>query len=251
MPRFILPYFPHPSFFIFIFALTLGALMLLLRFVFVEFAFQRLGIGRLTAILLLWASLLGSNINIPVAQLPAERIEQDRVVDFWGMTYVVPRMVETGHTIVAVNLGGAVIPVLLSLYLIVRFGLGPRMLVTIVLVTWVAHQVARPVRGVGIAMPPLVPAVTAALAALLLDRARAPRTAFVAGTLGTLIGADLLNLGRLNLMNAPVVSIGGAGTFDGVFVSGIAAVLLAGFGSGSSRPRPLPAVENERNTFGP
>lgn len=77
-------------------------------------------------------------------------------------------------------------------------------------------------------MPPFVAALSAAASALLLDRPRAPRTAFVAGTMGTLIGADLLNLDRLNTMGAPVASIGGAGTFDGVFITGITAVLLTG-----------------------
>jgi uncharacterized membrane protein len=51
--------------------------------------------------------------------------------------------------------------------------------------------------------------------------------AYVAGTIGTLVGADLLNLRRVQDLGAPVVSIGGAGTFDGIFVTGILAVLLA------------------------
>ena len=51
--------------------------------------------------------------------------------------------------------------------------------------------------------------------------------AYVAGTLGTLTGADVLNLPRVRSLGAPVVSIGGAGTFDGVFLTGLAAVLLA------------------------
>ena len=42
-----------------------------------------------------------------------------------------------------------------------------------------------------------------------------------------LIGADLLNLGRIADLQAPVVAIGGAGTFDGVFLTGIIAGLLA------------------------
>jgi uncharacterized membrane protein len=46
-------------------------------------------------------------------------------------------------------------------------------------------------------------------------------------SLGTLIGADLLNLDKVQGLGAPVVSIGGAGTFDGIFVIGILAVLLA------------------------
>jgi uncharacterized membrane protein len=45
--------------------------------------------------------------------------------------------------------------------------------------------------------------------------------------LGTLIGADLMNLGSIQGLHAPVLSIGGAGTFDGVFLTGILAVLLA------------------------
>ena len=50
--------------------------------------------------------------------------------------------------------------------------------------------------------------------------------AYVSGVLGTLIGADLTNLGAIKKIGAPVASIGGAGTFDGVFLSGIIAVLL-------------------------
>lgn len=54
--------------------------------------------------------------------------------------------------------------------------------------------------------------------------------AYVAGTLGTLIGGDLLNLRRIREMAPTVASIGGAGTFDGIVVSGIVAVLLVGLG---------------------
>ena len=43
-----------------------------------------------------------------------------------------------------------------------------------------------------------------------------------------LIGADLLNLDKLRGLGTPVLSIGGAGTFDGIFMTGIMAVLLAG-----------------------
>ena len=46
--------------------------------------------------------------------------------------------------------------------------------------------------------------------------------------MGTLIGADLTNLDKVAGLGAPVASIGGAGTFDGIFLTGILAVLLAG-----------------------
>jgi uncharacterized membrane protein len=51
--------------------------------------------------------------------------------------------------------------------------------------------------------------------------------AYVAGTLGTLIGGDLLHRRQVTTLATPVASIGGAGTFDGVFLTGIIAILLA------------------------
>jgi uncharacterized membrane protein len=45
--------------------------------------------------------------------------------------------------------------------------------------------------------------------------------------LGTLLGADLLNLGAIDDLAAPIASIGGAGTFDGIFPTGLIAVLIA------------------------
>lgn len=49
--------------------------------------------------------------------------------------------------------------------------------------------------------------------------------AYVGGTLGSLVGADLANLGKVRRLGAPVAFIGGAGTFAGVFLAGIIAVL--------------------------
>jgi uncharacterized membrane protein len=64
---------------------------------------------------------------------------------------------------------------------------------------------------------------------VLIARENAAALAYVSGSLGTLIGADLLNLDAVPGLGAPVASIGGAGTFDGIFLTGIMAVLLAGF----------------------
>ena len=52
--------------------------------------------------------------------------------------------------------------------------------------------------------------------------------AYITGSGGTLIGADIVNIGRVRELGAGVASIGGAGTFDGVFSSGIVAVVLVG-----------------------
>jgi uncharacterized membrane protein len=88
-------------------------------------------------------------------------------------------------------------------------------------------MLATPVRGLGIAEPVFVPALTTAIVAVILSRRYAAPLAYIGGSLGTLIGADLLNLGEIQGLGAPVASIGGAGTFDGIFLIGILAVLIA------------------------
>jgi len=150
---------------------------------------------------------------------------------------VIPVVVEWPGTIIAVNVGGAVIPGLLSLYLLARnrlWGLG---LIAIAGVTVVCHILAEPVPGLGIALPVFVPPASAAIVALLLSRRYAAPLAYIGGSLGTLIGADLLNLGKVQGLGAPVASIGGAGTFDGIFLTGILAVLLASIFSPPVRGR--------------
>jgi len=156
----------------------------------------------------------------------------------FGVAYRVPvRHVTRNETTIAVNVGGAVIPILISAYLIMRF---PSSLLLagagVLIVSIITYSVARPIRGIGIATPALVPPLAAALAAILLtsavpisdcpvDQCRVV-TAYAGGVLGTLIGADLLNLGKIKNLGAPVASIGGAGTFDGIFLSGFIALLL-------------------------
>jgi uncharacterized membrane protein len=79
----------------------------------------------------------------------------------------------------------------------------------------------------GISVPIFIPPIVSAVVAMLLSRDHAAPLAYVSGCLGTLIGADLMNFGELAGLGASVASIGGAGTFDGVFLTGVLAVLLA------------------------
>jgi uncharacterized membrane protein len=227
-----LHFFPHPPLYTLAFFLLLGLAVVFLRYYLIGHAYERLGLSRRAALTILFAALLGSGVNIPVAQLPAQRVVEPRIIQFFGMQYVVPSVIERQSTVIAVNVGGAVIPVLLVVYLVARYGISRRSLLALAVVTLVTHLLAQPVPGVGIALPPLLPSLVTAGAAILLDPRAAPRTAFIAGTLGTLIGADLLNLGNLQSLGAPVASIGGAGTFDGIFLTGIIAVLLAGIRGG-------------------
>jgi uncharacterized membrane protein len=176
---------------------------------------------------LLLLSLFGSYVNIPVAELPAQEVVSNKEVYFFGMRYIVPLVQEWPRTVIAVNVGGAIVPTLVSLYLIFKHALYLRGLIGVAVVTTVVHWLAQPVPGLGIAVPTLIPPLIAAATALALGRRRAAPLAYIAGSLGTLIGADLMNLTHLQGLGAPIASIGGAGTFDGIFLTGIIAVLLA------------------------
>jgi len=215
-----------PLFYALLFVVLL-VVVALIEFGIVRYTADRLGIERRQVFLLLLLCLLGSYVNIPVARLAPEPVESDKIVVVHGVPYVVPVVQEGPGTIVAVNVGGALIPTGLALYLLVRNRLYLQGLAGVVMVSVVVYLLAQPVRGVGITIPTLIPPIAAALVALLLSRKQSAPLAYISGTLGTLIGADLLNLGALPGLGAPVASIGGAGTFDGVFLTGILAVLLA------------------------
>jgi len=198
-----------------------------------QYAYTKLGLSSGTALLLLLASLIGSYFNIPLAELPEREVRSGQVVEFFGMRYVVPVVADWPRTVIAVNVGGALIPSLLSVYLLLKNHIWTSAAVATLVVTIACHFLAQPVPGIGIAIPPLIPPIIAATVALLVARTNVAAVAYISGSLGTLIGADLLNLGKVQGLGAPVVSIGGAGTFDGVFLTGIIAVLLASFSGGA------------------
>ena len=222
-----LHFFPLTLPFVLFLFLLVGLLITMIEIGILGYAYEKMGINRRYVFTLLLLSLLGSYVNIPVATLPAERVVSGQEISFFGMRYVIPLVEQLQRTVIAVNVGGAVIPTLLSLYLLLKNGMVGRSAIGVAIVAAIVHAMAQPVRGMGIAVPTFVPPVVAATTALLLSRHSAPALAYIAGSLGTLIGADLLNLDKIQGLGAPVASIGGAGTFDGIFLTGILAVLLA------------------------
>jgi uncharacterized membrane protein len=197
-----------------------------------EVAFERMGFSSFEYILILIGTLIGSTINIPVARAhstePLLEVEEVRV---FGLYYRLPRLSHREvSTIISVNVGGAVIPVLVSTYLLAgHTGLLIEAAAGSILTAILVHVMARKVKGVGIVTPALLPPIAAALIAYLLAPGSPAIVAYVSGTMGALVGADLTNLGGITKLGAPVVSIGGAGTFDGVFLTGLVAVLLVPF----------------------
>ncbi len=191
-------------------------------------AFIRLGLSPGLMFWLLILTLVGSLVNIPIYRFEGPEVMGDQLVSYFGMRVRIPRVTRSPGTVLAINVGGAVIPIGLSLYLLTKMDFGVALPILVAVVTVVVNRLARPVPGLGIALPGLVPPLVAALGAYLLcpPYMRAP-VAYIASTWGILIGADLLNLGKIRQLGAPVASIGGAGTFDAIFLSGIIAVLVS------------------------
>ena len=211
--------------------LLLGALFLWLMFIWIGVisnVFQAIGLPPAIAFLALLASFLGSYINLPVAKVESGPTPPLAVVRHSGVSYRIPMRYAGARTTIAINLGGAIVPSLISIYVLSHFpgALIPALL-GVAIVTVVVNRFARPVPGLGIATPIFVPPIIAALCGYVLGGSHADAVAYVSGVLGTLIGADLLNLSKIKGLGAPVASIGGAGTFDGIFLTGIVAVLLA------------------------
>jgi uncharacterized membrane protein len=222
-----------------ILVILLAGLIILIQLGILRYAYMRLGVGPGAALLLLFGSLIGSYFNVPITILPGPPpISSGEIVDFFGMRYVVPVLVASPGTILAVNVGGAVIPALMSAYLVIRYQLWFKAALATAAIAIVIHSMATPVPGIGIAVPVFVPVVATAILAFILSRENAAPLAYIGGSMGTLIGADLLNLDKIGGLGAPIASIGGAGTFDGIFLTGILAVLLAGI---ASPPRPRAA----------
>jgi len=189
-------------------------------------AFEKLGLSPNSGLLLLFSSLFGSLINLPVARVSAEEPQTPPPV--WVGLLRGPQLHFEGTTLIAVNVGGCVIPVFFSLYLLRHTPLPLLEVVTAVAVVGaVSYYFSRPIPRLGIAMPVLIAPLTAALIAVAINIEHSAPLAYISGTLGVLIGADLLRLKDVRQLGAPVASIGGAGTFDGIFMTGIVAALLA------------------------
>src|SRR5437899_3093366 len=175
-----------------------------------QFAYSQLGIAPRYFFTWLFLSLAGSYVNLPIVRFAPEQMTRLEEVPFYGVLYAIPTVETWPGTILAVNVGGAIIPVILSLVLIAKNNLYRNAIWGVLVVSLACYLLAEPVPGLGIAIPVFYPPVIAATVALLLSRRFAAPLAYVCGSLGTLIGADLMNLGNLRGLGAPVVSIGGA-----------------------------------------
>ncbi len=203
-------------------------LIVVIQFGVVSVAFGKLGLSSHSAYLLLVSTLAGSMVNLPLFSIRSDATAATPVPPELSKLPFFRPAPFTGKTTIVVNVGGALVPLAFSFYLIDHHPLSLFQIVAAVaLVAVVAHAVSRPIPGVGIGMPMFIAPIAAALIAILLAPEERAPLAYIGGSLGVLIGADLVRLKDLRHMGAPVASIGGAGSFDGIFITGFVAVLLA------------------------
>ena len=205
-----------------LFALLIPLLLLILFYRLVTVSFVRLGISRRLVAVLFVGILVGGLVNIPVwVFADAGRGPLFSTGHFF---FLQPPSVAT--TIVAVNVGGAIIPILICLWMMPRTPLF-RTMIAIAVVATVAFSMAEVVPGKGIALNALVPPGVSAITAMILAWKRAAPVAYISGVIGTLVGADLLHLPEAIRAGGTYLSIGGAGIFDGIFLIGILAAFLS------------------------
>jgi uncharacterized membrane protein len=199
-------------------------------------AFTRLGFSWIAALAVVLLMLLGSFVNLPLYRIKRDMVRVGNAeLPFAGAgnPFVTSPVWET---IISLNLGGAVIPVAVSLYLLYQATAitGMELLlpvaVGILIVAGIAWMATRSVPGYGLRAPLFIPGLAALLCGLLLAGGTglsAGVTAFVAGTAGTLLGAGIAQIPRVREMEVPEVSIGGSGMFGAIFLACILSALIA------------------------
>jgi len=212
---------PLSMFFLFFFFLILLFLFLVVLPIHaVRIALEKIGLSPVVAFFVLLASLAGSFINIPVA------VKTDTgfvLAHNFSASFLTD--IPFDGQVIAINLGGAIIPLCLCLYLIPKAKFLPLFFSTIISAI-VCHQLSSVVPGIGVQIPALIPPLVSVLLAFLFSPGNKIPVAYASGVLGVLIGADLMNLGNLGDFQG-MMSIGGAGVYDGIFLVGIISALLA------------------------
>lgn len=198
-------------------------------------ALARLHLSPFVAACSILLTFVGSLVNIPVYRYRRDELLPDRSIDLEHLGEGKPRFehVQT-DALIAVNLGGCVVPLLVGLWQVLYLATTSlRVLLLALIISGVnvvlCYRSARPIPNVGILMPMFLSPLVAVGLSLLLIRSPElrPSAAFIAAILGPLIGADLLRLNEVSRMKGGVLSIGGAGTFDGIVISGLIAAFIA------------------------
>jgi uncharacterized membrane protein len=216
--------------------LLLGLLLMIVSLSYFKDLLIFVGISRklsyFFAFELSFLSLALSPVNIVLKEVKKRDLSQSYdVVYVFGIPFYVPKLsLSYTTTLIAFNIGGALIPLLLSLtllfYLFSKIFL---ILINIILITAISKYFSKVIPGVGVVMHPLIPPIFSTIISYILffhQPILVPVSAYIGSVFGTLIGADLLNLRKIIEASPQIVSIGGMGSFDGIFLSGLFSVVF-------------------------
>ena len=199
-------------------------------------AFTRLGFSWISALAIVLLMLFGSFVNIPVYKIRRDMIRIPPPDSSIFGEYSQSNPSPVWDTTIAINLGGAVIPIAVSLYMVYQAILiiGSSLLFSVcvgtILVAAITYVSTCYLPGSGIQVSLIIPGLTALLAGLMLSGGTglaAAVTAFVSGIVGILLGGNIAQLFRIKDLDVPSVSMGGAGTFGAVFLCCILPALIA------------------------
>ncbi len=194
-------------------------------------ALYKLGIPPHVGLSIVFCILLGSFINIPLKRVKTVAKVPLNLRQLYGANRWFSRQVfQKNEMVIAVNVGGCVVPSALAIDQLVRLFNAEIIwfpIIAILINVAVCYRLSEIKPGVGILLPAFLPGIIAALCGLILSPENPAAVAFCAGILGPLIGADLLRLNQIIALGSGSASIGGAGTFDGIVISGFIALILS------------------------
>lgn len=225
---------------IFLLALAAPLIFIYLFLRLSEAAFQQVGFDHWHASMAVFGSVIGSLIDVPLHLGGPIRSYPDWYLSIASTAGVL--FPANFHPIyLSVNAGGCLIPLAVSLDLLRRGKASVyKALIGVMIVAVITYYFAMPIPREGIVLPFWLSPTLAAICGLALAKGfdKAPALSYISGTLGTLLGADIFTLLTPGVINelSPVryyfsrplsLSIGGAGVFDGIFLTGVLSVLLA------------------------
>ncbi len=217
-----------PAFSLMLFLFISLLLVAMVQIHFFEIAFAKLGLTPEATLMVLIGTLIGSGINLPLFKIKTQETGHLVVGPGRKPVWELFQPAREGWTIIAINVGGCLIPVGLCVYFISLRLIDPVIVgFSLLAIAALSYKLSRPIPGIGIGMPLFIAPLASAMLALILEPSHAAHLAYISGVLGVLIGADVLRIKEVGGLGVPMASIGGAGTFDGIFLTGIIAAILA------------------------
>lgn len=179
-------------------------------------------------ILLAWLLLIPAGLlHVPLLQRATSRT--GTAMPLTGLLWPARPLLHNSQ-LIAVNLGGMVLP---TGYAFLLYGYQPvaplELGLLTIIVALCSYLLSRPLAKSGIVLPVVVMAFITALAACWLSETQPLVNAYISGTIGVIVGADLMRYKDIKKMHSPFISVGGEGFFDAIVLNALLAIIVLSF----------------------